>query len=316
MSYRFSATEVSSQSRLGRGPWLRSRLPSELGDCTIDMCHLDDGLVLAYSDYRPRRELLETSVMERDNRALTITVALEGQSSTTGGDGQHFDFIAGHSTVAAFSSVRGERRFPAERSIRQLRLIVSEPLLQRYRLAHLLDGVGHDQCARRLSSGKHGVATQRLAQGLVHLHGRDGGVLDLQVAALSLLAEQTRAFLAPVASGGKLSVADQERILRARDILLQQYHQPLSIAYLCGVVGSNEFKLKQGFRELFGTSPYRMLSDIRMEKAWALLETGLHVSTVAYKVGYQHLSSFSKAFERHYGRTPKSVARPGGGQWK
>ncbi len=51
-----------------------------------------------------------------------------------------------------------------------------------------------------------------------------------------------------------------------------------------------------------------MLTGIRMEKAWELLETGLHVSTVAYRVGYQHLSSFSAAFERHYGRTPKSVA--------
>lgn len=63
-------------------------------------------------------------------------------------------------------------------------------------------------------------------------------------------------------------------------------------------------------RELFGTSPHRMLTDIRMQKAWELLETGLHVSTVAYQVGYQHLSSFSAAFERYYSRTPKSVANP------
>ncbi|MEG1770820.1 MAG: helix-turn-helix transcriptional regulator, partial [Comamonas sp.] len=74
-----------------------------------------------------------------------------------------------------------------------------------------------------------------------------------------------------------------------------------------------EFKLKQGFRELFGTSPHRMLTDIRMKKAWELLECGLRVSTVADRVGYRHLSSFSAAFERHYGRTPKSVARAGAG---
>jgi len=59
---------------------------------------------------------------------------------------------------------------------------------------------------------------------------------------------------------------------------------------------------------VFGTSVYRMLMDIRMQKAWELLETGLLVSTVAYRVGYQHPASFSTAFAQYYGRTPKSVA--------
>lgn len=56
---------------------------------------------------------------------------------------------------------------------------------------------------------------------------------------------------------------------------MSQFDRPLTIAYLCAAVGTNEFTLKQGFRELFGISPHRMLTDIRMEKAWKLLETGL-----------------------------------------
>lgn len=99
-------------------------------------------------------------------------------------------------------------------------------------------------------------------------------------------------------------------MLRARDIMMHDFARPLTIAWLCTTVGTNEFKLKQGFRELFGTSPHRMLTAIRMQKALELLETGLQVSTVAYRVGYQHLSSFSAAFERYYSRTPKSVAKP------
>lgn len=307
MTYRFNAADSAEPSRLGQGIWLRSQLPDELGDCTTDMCRLDDGLALAYAQYHPNHDLLERSTIERDGRSLTITVALEGQSSTIGADGQRFDFIAGHSTVAAFSSVRGERRFPADRLIRQLRLIASEPLLRRYRLEHLLDGVLNDHCARHIHFGQHGGATQRWAQALVHLHGRDAGALDLQIAALGLLAEQTQLFRLPVISPGKLHENDQERMLRARDLMMCQYADPLTIAWLCANVGTNEFKLKQGFREMFGTSPYRMLTDIRMGKAWELLETGLNVSTVAYRVGYQHLSSFSTAFERYYGRTPKSV---------
>lgn len=309
MTYRIHTTDISSPIPLGQGIWLRAQLPTELGECMNDMCQLDDGLALAYANYRPRRDLLEHSSIERENRSLTVTVALEGESRTLGEDGQRFDFIAGHSTVAAFSSVRGERRFPAERGIRQLRLIAQECLLHRYGLAHLLNGVRNDHSARHIFFGKHSVGTQRLAQSLVHLHGRDAGLLDIQIAALSLLAEQTRIFLPLTPVKGGLRGDDQDRILRVRDILLQQYERQLTIAYLCTAAGINEFKLKQGFREMFDTSPYRMLMDIRMKKAWELLETGLYVSTVAYRVGYEHLSSFSAAFERYYGRTPKSVAQ-------
>lgn len=84
-----------------------------------DTCHLHDGLTLSYAHYRPRHDLLEHSTVERNGRSLTIngrsltiTVALEGQSSTVGMDGQCFNFVAGHSTLAAFSSARAERRFP------------------------------------------------------------------------------------------------------------------------------------------------------------------------------------------------------------
>lgn len=311
MSYRIDAADIAAPQRRGQGLWWRSQLPDTLGPCSNEICRLEDGLALAYCDYQPRHDLLESSAIDHDCRALTLTVALEGASSTVVSDGQCFEFVAGHSTLAAFASVRGRRRFPANRRTRQLRLIAHEPLLQRYRLEHLLDGVASDQRARHLFFGPQAGATRQLAQTLVHLHGRDGGLLDLQIAALSLLSEQTRAWRPAVATAGKLRAEDQQRLLQARELLLQHYARPLTVAWLCTTVGTNEFKLKQGFRALFGTSPFRLLTEIRMQKAWELLESGRRVSSVADQVGYRHLSSFSAAFERHHGRTPKSVARPG-----
>jgi len=307
MNYRLTAADIPAPTLLGETAWRRSQLPEEMGTCFTDQLTFDDGLTLFYASYLPRHDLRETSSIERA-RSLTVTIALEGQSSTLGINGQRFDFVAGHSTMAAFASMRGERRFAAKQPVRQLRLIAEEPLLHKYGFAGLLAGVRNDLSACRLSFGKHGGATRRLADSLVHLHDHAGSLLDMQIAALGLLSEHIRPFAPRKAAAGKVSSADQDRILRARDILMSQFDHPLTVAYLCTAVGTNEFKLKQGFRELFGTSPHRMLADIRMEKAWELLETGLHVSTVAYKVGYQHLSSFSAAFARYYGRTPKSVA--------
>jgi|GEM_PF-854784 len=312
MPYRLTSADFAPPRPLGKSPWLRTQLPEQTGRCFVDSLRLGEGLSLAYSDYTPAHELRETSTVERDHAALMLTVALEGHSATTDNHGQCFDFIAGHSTLAVLGSVRGERLFPAQQSIRQLRLIAEEPLLHQYGLDALTRGVRGGQ-ATRLACTPSTAATQRLVETLLHLHAHAGRLLDVQIAALSLLSEQTCALLPAPASAGDspLRSSDQEKILRARDILTEQFERPLTLAYLSLAVGTNEFKLKQGFRVLFGTSVHRMLTEIRMKKAWELLETGLPASTVAYRVGYQHAASFSTAFAQYYGRTPKSVAKLG-----
>ncbi len=75
------------------------------------------------------------------------------------------------------------------------------------------------------------------------------------------------------------------------------------------MVGINEFKLKQGFHDLFDTTPHRMLTEIRMKHARDALARGEAVSTVAYRTGYQHPGNFSAAFSRFYGMSPSAARR-------
>jgi AraC family transcriptional regulator, transcriptional activator of the genes for pyochelin and ferripyochelin receptors len=64
-------------------------------------------------------------------------------------------------------------------------------------------------------------------------------------------------------------------------------------------------KLKQGFRQLFGTTMFGYLHDYRMEMARnLLLEGNMSITTVANTVGYSHLRHFSAAFKRKFGITP------------
>jgi len=314
MSHRPTAADTAPLARLadglGASPWLRAQLPAELGRCFADSVVLEDGLRLVYTSYTPIRDVWEDSHSEHERTALTVALALEGRSCTLGSDGQRFDFIAGHSTLAAFSSsVRGQRHFSAHQAVRQLRLIVEEPLLHRYGLDRLTQGAKPGR-STRLASARTAAATQRLAASLMHLHDKAGSLLDLQIAALSLLSEQTRHLLPTrIPRTSALRAQDQDKALRVRDILLRQFDRPLTLAYLCMQAGANPTKLTQTFRAFFGTSVHRMLTDIRMQHAWELLQTGLNVSIVAYRVGYQHPASFSNAFAQYYGRAPKSVAR-------
>nr|WP_314425073.1 AraC family transcriptional regulator [uncultured Erwinia sp.] len=288
--------------------WQRQPMPQDFCGGFVDRLQLDDGLTLAYCHYHPQRDLREHSIIERDVRSLTIAIALEGSSVTCASDGSQYPLRAGHSTVALFSHARGERFLPAGQQVRQLRLIVDEPLMEQYALTGLLDDRKDDHRVHSLFSGQHTPGIQRLAERLASLHGQTASALELQIATLTLLAEQARLLSSQRSTPRALSGTAQDKLLKARELIQQHYDQPLTAGWLCMQVGTNEFALKQGFRALFNTTPYRMLTAIRMDHAWELLESGLHVSTVAWKVGYQHLSSFSAAFQRFYGRPPSSVS--------
>lgn len=97
-----------------------------------------------------------------------------------------------------------------------------------------------------------------------------------------------------------------DRIYQARDILEQRMEEPPSLLELARMVGLNDYKLKQGFRRVFGTTVFGYLREYRLEQARQLLTTDtMSVGEVAYAVGYSNRSYFTSAFIRKYGIKPK-----------
>ncbi|MGD1900159.1 MAG: helix-turn-helix domain-containing protein [Phormidesmis sp.] len=98
---------------------------------------------------------------------------------------------------------------------------------------------------------------------------------------------------------------DVERIYYACDILRQRLANPPSLIELARLVGLNDCKLKKGFRQIFGTTVFGCLSQQRMQKACELLEQQQSVSAVAIAVGYASPTTFSGAFKKEIGVSPK-----------
>lgn len=74
--------------------------------------------------------------------------------------------------------------------------------------------------------------------------------------------------------------------------------------------GLNEFKLKKGFRELYGTSVFDYLLDQRLSLGKSLLqEGGFRVNEVASRIGYKNANHFSTAFKQKFGVTPKDLKK-------
>jgi AraC-like DNA-binding protein len=99
---------------------------------------------------------------------------------------------------------------------------------------------------------------------------------------------------------------DVARIHHARDILVDNMDEPPSLLALARQVGLNDFKLKAGFRQVFGTTAFGYLHDQRMERARQLLEERrFNVTEIACTVGYANPSHFSAAFKRKFGVNPR-----------
>jgi AraC-like DNA-binding protein len=98
---------------------------------------------------------------------------------------------------------------------------------------------------------------------------------------------------------------DREKIVKAREVLLQHIGEPLTIKELSRKVAINECYLKKGFKELFGTTIFDFYQSQRMEHAkYLLYEKGLSVTEVSAMLGYSSISHFSTAFKKHTGIKP------------
>lgn len=107
-----------------------------------------------------------------------------------------------------------------------------------------------------------------------------------------------------------LSPSDQERLYAARDYIKAHMFEPLTLLQVARHCGLNDFKLKKGFKELFGNTVFGYLNELKMEYGrQVLLESTCTVYEVAYMLGYYDPYNFSKAFKKYFGYLPGKLKR-------
>lgn len=108
----------------------------------------------------------------------------------------------------------------------------------------------------------------------------------------------------------KLSNADLGQLYLAKQLLLDNMTNPPSIAKLSKELYLNPYKLKLGFKAVFGTTLYDYLRDKRVEKAQLLMKaTDLSINNIALQVGYANSSSFITSFKNKCGMTPRQYCK-------
>lgn len=122
---------------------------------------------------------------------------------------------------------------------------------------------------------------------------------------IELLLLQLEQFDDPVDAVLSIKPDDIEKIYIVRDFILDHLGESHSLMELARLAGTNEFTLKKGFKEVFGTTVFGFWGEAKMEKARKLLgDPDISVKEVADAVGYKHPQHFTAAFKRRFGILP------------
>jgi AraC family transcriptional regulator, transcriptional activator of the genes for pyochelin and ferripyochelin receptors len=88
----------------------------------------------------------------------------------------------------------------------------------------------------------------------------------------------------------------------AKKIIEEKFDERIPQKYLCKQTGLNNYKLKSGFKKLFGVSIREYQMQLKIEHAKKLLTTtNEKISSIAYALGYEHADNFSLEFRRRVG---------------
>lgn len=95
-----------------------------------------------------------------------------------------------------------------------------------------------------------------------------------------------------------------KRIKDARILIDRNYAENIDLDHIAGRVYLSKYHFMRLFKEAYGTSPHKYLTNKRIEAAKKLLSTNRSVSVVCREVGFESVHSFSNLFKRHTGVSP------------
>lgn len=130
----------------------------------------------------------------------------------------------------------------------------------------------------------------------------------LESKALELLWISTEQYLNELKYGYDNTVlkkVDMQLITKAKEYIHHNFNTPITLSILSKELGTNETKLKTGFKKLYGKSFLNILMAERMNRAKLYLEEEqLSIKEIAFACGYKSVSMFTSRFKEYYGILP------------
>jgi AraC family transcriptional activator of mtrCDE len=137
--------------------------------------------------------------------------------------------------------------------------------------------------------------------------GSESFIKQLVAALLPLV---IRAWLADARSGGGLfAVLADARLHPTIQGILEAPEKPWTMADMAAVCSMSRATFARHFREISGTTPAVVLTQVRMAHARVRLIQGQVIAEICEAVGYQSEAAFNRVFKRSYGLAPGQYRR-------
>ncbi|QDF29588.1 AraC family transcriptional regulator [Halarcobacter anaerophilus] len=120
-----------------------------------------------------------------------------------------------------------------------------------------------------------------------------------------LINDKSGYFLNKFAMEGTVS----NKIVKAISEIKDNFNEKLNVKELAKLIDMSESSLYQNFKTITSMSPIQFQKKIRLEEAkLMLLNQNIEASEVAFAVGYESPSQFSREYSRMFGMSPKAHA--------
>ncbi len=182
-------------------------------------------------------------------------------------------------------------------------------------------GLLFEHFRRSMEEGRSGILSPRhpliqanmypLIEDIMHCD-RQGAFkrMFLEAKVIELLMLQLEQLSDVPLTTSSLKKNDLEKVYAVRELIIANPDKPATLVNLALGVGTNEYTLKKGFKELFGTTVFGFWNDLKLEQArLMLLDSGMNVGEVSDKTGYKNARHFSTAFKKKFGVLPSQLHR-------
>lgn len=285
-----------------------------------------EGVNILYGEVALRSPIRILAELPRPS--IDMYFLLEGESKLRlQGDKKTVGITGNHHNIGYAPSCVGEFTMLGNTVHRMLEIQMSDDFFMRLidedcpTLSRFASNIEKQQVARIAPNNLVITPKMRSAIGEIMSSNRKGRMLHLYLEAkllelFTMQIEQCEYLYGDSVPKTSLKKGDIDKLHAAKERLEHALYEPPTLLALAREVGINDFKLKKGFRELFGTTVFGYVNDIRMEQAHTmLLDENKTVTEVADALGYSEPHHFSKAFKKKYGYPPRELKQQQSRAW-
>ncbi len=109
----------------------------------------------------------------------------------------------------------------------------------------------------------------------------------------------------------KMNIWDQQLFNEIEEYIINHLKEPLKPVYeLASFFNTNEHKIKTGFKEIFGVTPFQYHREQRIELSKILIaNTDLSLKDIALKMGFTSYPQFSQHFKNYTEMSPRDFKK-------